>query len=262
MRLATPSVTVSVHYGAAANTHHNLRSPRRFARRQARGYGDAVFSAMMYIKVVSVHLVTQLGYNVLFQDVDVVWFQDPVQWIMSGSTDGSVGAFDAYFTDDGARSARYAPWSANSGLYYLRANPRTQYLITSLLYAGDNILQSHSHQQALTSVLAEHSSLYGLSIKVVSREVFPGGKSYHHDMPYMKRWMEGELTVRRNTRRYNFLPRVRPLPSPAVLTPYTPPRAPRSRRPSTCAGRSTRTTSSSTSSSSGSGTSTRTTTRY
>ena len=88
---------------------------------------------------------------------------------------------------------RYAPWSANSGLYYLKANSRTQYLITSLLYAGDNILSSHSHQQALTSVLAEHSSLYGLSIKVVSREVFPGGKSYHHDKPYMRSWMEGFL---------------------------------------------------------------------
>lgn len=151
---------------------------------------------MMYIKVVSVHLVTQLGYNVLFQDVDVVWFEDPVKWIMSGSADGDAGGFDAYFTDDGARSARYAPWSANSGLYYLRAGPRTQYLITSLLYAGDNILSSHSHQQALTSVLAEHSSLYGLSIKIVSREDFPGGKSYHHDKPYMKKWMEGELEPR------------------------------------------------------------------
>ena len=67
---------------------------------EARAYGDAVFAAMMYIKVVAVHLVSQLGYNVLFQDVDVVWFQDAVESIKSQGE----GEFDAYFTDDGARS--------------------------------------------------------------------------------------------------------------------------------------------------------------
>ena len=57
-----------------------------------------------------------------------------------------------------------------------------RYLFTSLLYSQDIIRRTESHQQALIALINEHSSLFGLKVKVLNRdeEVFPGGWHYHH----------------------------------------------------------------------------------
>ena len=41
-------------------------------------YADETFSKIMFAKIYSVHLVSQLGYNFLFQDVDVLWYKNPL----------------------------------------------------------------------------------------------------------------------------------------------------------------------------------------
>ena len=88
-----------------------------------------------------------------------------------------------------------APYSANSGFYYVRNNQRTKNLFTSLLYAGDQIRAVHSHQETLTSLLNEHSSMYGLRVKTVSRdeEHFPSGWHYHKNKTFMKKLINGEV---------------------------------------------------------------------
>jgi hypothetical protein len=78
----------------------------------ANNYGDRIFAKMMMAKVYCVHLVNQLGYNVLFQDVDVVWYRNPLTYFeQPGITD----EWDMMFQDDGARSDRFAPYSPNTG---------------------------------------------------------------------------------------------------------------------------------------------------
>eukprot|EP00565_Helicotheca_tamesis_P007069 CAMPEP_0185735742 /NCGR_PEP_ID=MMETSP1171-20130828/26112_1 /TAXON_ID=374046 /ORGANISM="Helicotheca tamensis, Strain CCMP826" /LENGTH=198 /DNA_ID=CAMNT_0028406153 /DNA_START=20 /DNA_END=616 /DNA_ORIENTATION=- len=105
--------------------------------------------------------------------------------------------FDIYFQDDGSRQIRYAPYSANSGFYYVRKNERTTYLFTALLYAGDAIKATGSHQQVLVGLLAEHSSLFGLRIKILDKydDEFPGGYHYHMDRPFMKRLVDGKANA-------------------------------------------------------------------
>mmetsp|Transcript_33857 Transcript_33857/g.51034 ORF Transcript_33857/g.51034 Transcript_33857/m.51034 type:complete len:256 (+) Transcript_33857:69-836(+) len=158
---------------------------------EARAYGDRAFTMMMYAKVVCVQLVNFLGYNLLFQDVDIVWYQNPLTYFYD--TDKS-GDFDIYFQDDGAHSVRYAPYSANSGFYYVRHNDRTQYLFTTLLYNGDMIKAWDSHQQALVAILTDHASYYGLKVKVLGRDEneFPGGFHYHRRRDYMKKLVKGK----------------------------------------------------------------------
>jgi len=97
-----------------------------------------------------------------------------------------------YFQDDGDRSSRYAPLSANSGFYFVRNNEKTRYLFTSLLYAGDIIERAHSHQQALIQMMNEHSSYFGLRVKVLDRDTlnFPGGWQYHRRKDLMKKIMK------------------------------------------------------------------------
>lgn len=88
-------------------------------------------------------------------------------------------AFDMLFQDDGARSLRYAPYSANTGFYYVRSNAKTKFLFRNLLFMGDMVLSMTSHQQALAALLDEHSSLTGLRVKTMSGVDFPGGYHYH-----------------------------------------------------------------------------------
>lgn len=132
---------------------------------------------MMMAKVICVQLVSMLGFNFLFQDVDIVWFKDPLEFFTA--RDGPTAGYDLAFQDDGGHSLRYAPYSANSGFYFVRNNLRTKHFLTSILMSGSLILRSGSHQQVLISTLQEHVSLHGLKAKVISRDTdeFPGG--YH-----------------------------------------------------------------------------------
>jgi len=148
---------------------------------------------MMFAKVVCVQLINMLGYDLLFQDVDIIWYNNPINYFHDNSN--PFHDFDMYFQDDGAHSTRYAPLSANSGFYYVRNNERTRYLFTTLLYSGDLIISSHSHQQALVQLLSEHSSLFGLRVKVFHRDTheFPGGFHYHRRKDFMKKLIKGEI---------------------------------------------------------------------
>jgi Nucleotide-diphospho-sugar transferase len=61
----------------------------------AKSYGDRSFREMMLSKVYCVHLINALGYDLLFQDVDVVWRRNAVEFFHSKES----GDFDFYFQD-------------------------------------------------------------------------------------------------------------------------------------------------------------------
>jgi hypothetical protein len=159
----------------------------------ARRYADINFMQMMAAKVYCVQMVSMLGYDVLFQDVDVVWFQNPLEWFHDPT---KAQDFDIYFQEDGNHALFYAPYSANTGFYYVRHNDRTQYFFNSLLMAGDLILSTHSHQIALIALLNEHASMYNLRVKILERNTpeFPGGFTYHRKASYMKDMLAGRVT--------------------------------------------------------------------
>ena len=60
-----------------------------------------------------VHLASMLGVDFLFQDVDVMWFKNPLDFFQD--KDNGLADFDALFQDDGSRSVRFGPYCANSG---------------------------------------------------------------------------------------------------------------------------------------------------
>jgi hypothetical protein len=144
---------------------------------------------MMYAKVIAVQLINKLGYDCLFQDVDVVWYKDPLLFFHNKSS--LLSEFDIIFQDDGARSLRYQPFCGNTGFYYVRYNSRTEYLLTSLLYAADLIMATRSHQQALSALLAEHASLYGLRVKTLDGGDLPGGYHFHKKADFMRGVLNG-----------------------------------------------------------------------
>lgn len=167
----------------------------------AKRYGDTKFQGMMMAKIYCVHMISQLGYNQLFQDVDVVWYRNPLEWFLDKNNPSF--DFDMYFQDDGAHSVRYAPYSPNTGFYFVRANPRTLYFFSNFVKAADAIMQSGSHQSALTAVMNEHVSYRGLRVKVLARDQdeFPGGYHFHRNKQYMKEMLHGKKTPVRVCRR-------------------------------------------------------------
>lgn len=89
-------------------------------------YLDRVFVDMMWYKAFALFLILRMNINVLFQDVDLVWFKDPFPYFHNYIKETESKALvtgsnvEGFFSDDGQRSLRYAPFYANSGFYYLK----------------------------------------------------------------------------------------------------------------------------------------------
>ncbi len=93
----------------------------------------------MWYKAFSVYLTLRQGVNILFQDVDLVWFRDPFPYFHSFIAQHPNLETLAFFSDDGQRSKRYTPFYANSGFYYLLHHPRSLYFTYSIMIAMDAI---------------------------------------------------------------------------------------------------------------------------
>ena len=148
----------------------------------AYNYGDGVFSRMMWLKVSSIYIATMAGYNVLFQDADLVWFQDPIPYMQQVYSDET----DIIFMDDGGRTPRFTPLYVNSGFYYMKHNERTKYLMEKMLKSVSEISTTHSHQATLIRHLVESHEIVGLEVKMVQKELFPSGYMYHHEKKYIE----------------------------------------------------------------------------
>jgi len=144
---------------------------------------------MMLAKIYCVHLINNLGYDLLFSDVDVIWRRNPLEFF--DARKGHDDDFDMYFQDDGARSDRYAPYSPNTGFYFVRHNAKTVFFFNSFVKMGDAVIMRHSHQEILNQMITDSASSWGLRIKVFGREselgmLFPGGWHYHRRPEFLK----------------------------------------------------------------------------
>jgi len=104
-----------------------------------------------------VYLASASGFDVLFQDADLVWMIDPIPYLHSLKE-------DAIFMDDGARTPRFTPFFANTGFYFLRHNYRISHMMERVLRGVGEIGQTHSHQATLNRHLTETQSLLNLKV--------------------------------------------------------------------------------------------------
>ncbi|KAJ1445904.1 nucleotide-diphospho-sugar transferase-domain-containing protein [Pelagophyceae sp. CCMP2097] len=167
-------------HGVATFRHAALgAAPARVRPGAHQRYGDREFVDMMWLKIVSVYMVNQLGHDVLFQDADVVWFKDPWTHLYpeEKNTAGArrLASSDTAWMDDGARTTRFSPWFANSGFYLVRSNPRTEMMCTTFLSQYDLVIAWQSHQAVLGQTLQEAHSLHGVSIEILDPHLFVSG---------------------------------------------------------------------------------------
>jgi Nucleotide-diphospho-sugar transferase len=160
----------------------------------AKAYGDDDFGRIVLAKIYCVHLLVLLGHDVLLQDVDVVWYRNPLEYF----TPARFQQFDMIFQDDGNTSPRFAPYFANTGMYFVRSNARTVHLYSYLARMGDVLRELRCDQEMIAAYLAEHVSWTGLRVKVLGARtddglLFPGGYHFHSHDDYMRQLLRGEV---------------------------------------------------------------------
>lgn len=179
--------------GLGVATYYDKKNLGALPKGEAKMYGDPIFAAMMFAKILCVAYVNMLGHDVLFQDVDIVWYRDPLEYFHDTSNK-DLQNMDILFQHDGSSQPRYNPLSANSGFYYVRWNKKTQYLFTSFVYHGAVVRKTKSHQQVLVQLLLEHASLFGLNVKVFDKaetDMFPGGWHFHQHWDSIRDIIDG-----------------------------------------------------------------------
>lgn len=78
---STDEKTHKLMTGLGVESYYDESNFSHLPEREAGAYGDRVFAEMMYAKVLSVQMVNFLGYDLLFQDVDMVSFVELNQMI-------------------------------------------------------------------------------------------------------------------------------------------------------------------------------------
>lgn len=173
--------------GAIGIFHEQFASA---SRKSSGAYLDSVFVDMMWYKAFSVWLILKLGYNVLFQDVDIIWFKDPFPYFHDSirkfrEAHPTKSPPEAFLSDDGQRTTvRYAPFYANSGFYYLVSNPKTVNLAWNIMSSFDVMQSSGSHQNVFTMKLMEAMDFGKLHSQSLHLHNFSNGATFHHEKKY------------------------------------------------------------------------------
>lgn len=95
---ATDADTRDLCVGLGVAVYYDVTNYGDMPHQAAARYADQTFTAMMMAKVFCVHVTTWLGYDVLFQDVDVIWYRDPVPYFHN--IDAADRDYDIYFQDE------------------------------------------------------------------------------------------------------------------------------------------------------------------
>lgn len=135
-------------------------------------YLDRIFIDMMWYKSFSVWLLLKLKYNVLFQDVDLVWYRDPVHYFRTASTlpaEEDIGAagLQAHSISNGMSAfTDHLLALAKSGADKIALFPRAESGIYSSSSSGSGLLRPgggvHASQEGL--IHSVHADSWGHSL--------------------------------------------------------------------------------------------------
>lgn len=137
-------------------------------------FGNSDFRKLMFQKTAIVHDVLCLGYDVLFQDVDMVWRKDPVPYLL----DEAAVDFDARFMYDG-RNALHAPLHANTGFFLLRNRPVVRTFWAKALAGYAEMARCGSQQAVVNAMLAKDA----MRVDILPESDFANGHLFSIDKP-------------------------------------------------------------------------------
>lgn len=137
------------------------------------GFGDRKFSRTMFYKNAVITELLELGANVLFQDVDMIWLKDPLDYFSAHDTQ-----HDLYLMYDGPNRL-HRPLYINTGFFYVRCNEACKALFETARRNTANIFSYGSHQQPLNRIIAHFMLHNVLSIQVLPQSEFLNGHLFN-----------------------------------------------------------------------------------
>lgn len=140
-------------------------------------FGDKNFSRLMFAKTAIVQDVLLLGYHVLFQDADMIWKKDPLDFFLYPFR----SELDAQFMYDGP-NPHYEPLHANSGFFFLKNTVETRNFLNMIFENYDKILHYGSQQKVVNIVLLSRM-FRGLQIDILPEKDFANGHLFCEGRP-------------------------------------------------------------------------------
>jgi hypothetical protein len=138
-------------------------------------FGDHTFTQMMFPKTAVVQDLLNLGFDVLFQDVDLVWKKDPAEYLLHPARK----ALDAQFMYDGPND-HYQPLHANSGFFYLR-NTSASRKFWNLVYENFDKVFWLQSQQRVVNIVLMNRYFHGLKLDILPEQDFANGHLFQWD---------------------------------------------------------------------------------
>ncbi|KAK3252595.1 hypothetical protein CYMTET_38128 [Cymbomonas tetramitiformis] len=114
-------------------------------RNVSKKFGDSQYAKTVFWQIAMVHDILSMGYDVLAQDVDLVWRKDPLKFFAEADPDT-----DMFWMNDPASLQQ--PLYINGGFVYVRNNARTRAFWTEAYNHG----HSHNSQQSILRPLFVH----------------------------------------------------------------------------------------------------------
>lgn len=136
-------------------------------------FGDREFARTMFYKNAIVRDVLELGANVLFQDMDMLWLRNPFEYFSEKCHEQ-----DIYFMFDG-ENPFHRPLYVNSGFVYVICNDACKALFDTAVGNTATIFQCGSHQKPLNQILACFAIHNVWAIKVLPQTVFLNGHLFN-----------------------------------------------------------------------------------
>jgi hypothetical protein len=133
-------------------------------------FGSELYKKFYWWKLVIPWVVLECNFNVLFHDVDIVWYKDPYELMLSNE----MAEFDTVWMDDSSRRGGYLPFGANAGCYFMRFNPQTVHFQRRVTWALEDTVD-WDDQITNNHYLGENHASFELSVKMLPWQVFPSG---------------------------------------------------------------------------------------
>jgi hypothetical protein len=142
-------------------------------------YGDRDFSISMFMKIAVVKDLLDLGHDVLFTDMDMVWLKDPIPYLEKLS---SLHLYDFMFMNDGV-NARFQPLYYNSGFFHIRNTVFSVKTWNKLFDNYDKVFTYRSQQEPLNIILNNYRNR-GLRTFRLDESLFVNGHLFTPNKKY------------------------------------------------------------------------------
>ncbi|KAK9835027.1 hypothetical protein WJX81_005124 [Elliptochloris bilobata] len=134
--------------------------------------GDEWFAAVSMNKLELVLNVMTLGYSVLWMDLDVVAYRNPLPYLIGLSVDVAVPNSRCADTHDEVPLSAGAPLEQDTGLLYADANPRA----LRFVYDWLRVQRHYRHKLAVEPTLAHDGAIFNMATGPHIQNAFEGQK--------------------------------------------------------------------------------------